>query len=132
MATRPAAQPDPAAIVHDYLTAMETRDLARAARFLAPGAQVTFPGGTRLDDVAAIAASSAKRYRVVKKRFERTDICANGAGWIVYNFGTLYGEWVDGTSFTGVRYIDRFELDEHGLIRRQDVWNDSALAQRTG
>lgn len=132
MATRPAARPDPAAIVRDYLAAMEARDLALAARFLAPGAQVTFPGGVRLDDVGAIVASSAQRYRVVKKRFERIDVCANGAGWIVYNFGTLYGEWVDGRSFTGIRYIDRFEIDEHGLIHRQDVWNDAAIAQRAG
>jgi SnoaL-like domain len=132
MATVQAARPDPAAIVSDYLRAMEARDLARAARFLAPGAQVTFPGGVRLDDVHAIVAASAKRYRVVQKRFERIDVCADSGGWIVYNFGTLYGEWFDGRPFAGVRYIDRFELDEHGLIRRQDVWNDAAIAQQAG
>jgi hypothetical protein len=132
MATKPAAQLDPVTIVRDYLVAMETRELARAARALAPGAQITFPGGAQLNDVNAIVANSAKRYRTVKKRFERFDVCRADAGWIVYSFGTLYGEWIDGRAFAGIRYIDRFELDADGLIRRQDVWNDAAIAQQAG
>jgi hypothetical protein len=33
--------------------------------------------------------------------------------------------WLDGTAFSGIRFIDRFEV-AGGLIRRQDVWNDLA------
>ena len=40
-----------------------------------------------------------------------------------YVLGTLFGEWLDGTAFEGIRFIDRFQLSE-GLIVRQDVWND--------
>jgi len=44
---------------------------------------------------------------------------------VVYNTGTLYGEWPDGTPFEGNRYVDRYTLRE-GLIVRMEVWNDSA------
>ena len=42
---------------------------------------------------------------------------------LVYCFGTLSGEWLDGTSFEGIRFIDRFEV-VGDKISRQDVWND--------
>ena len=44
---------------------------------------------------------------------------------IVYNLGTLYGEWPDGTPFEGNRYVDRFVV-RGGKIVQMDVWNDSA------
>ena len=44
---------------------------------------------------------------------------------IVYNLGTLYGEWPDGTPFEGNRYVDRFVVRD-GKIVQMDVWNDSA------
>ena len=52
-----------------------------------------------------------------------------GARVAVYVSGTLSGEWPDGAAFTGIRFIDRFEV-ERGLIRCQDVWND--LAETAG
>jgi hypothetical protein len=38
--------------------------------------------------------------------------------------------WADGSSFEGIRFIDRFELVT-GKIQRQDVWNDLGEAQKT-
>jgi len=38
--------------------------------------------------------------------------------------GTLYGRWLDGSSFEGIRFIDRIEIRD-GLVVRQDVWNDA-------
>jgi hypothetical protein len=68
-----------------------------------------------------LVAWSKPRYRFVKKTYDRYD----AFGTLVYCFGTLHGEWPDGTPFQGIRFIDRFELDR-GLILRQDVWNDIA------
>ena len=118
------ATPDPAAIVHAYLAAMEARDLPSARAHLAPGFSMTFPGGTRLDSLEALVAWSAPRYRFVRKTYERFDAMPG----LVYCFGTLHGEWPDGTPFAGIRFIDRFELEGH-LIRRQDVWNDMGEAR---
>jgi hypothetical protein len=52
---------------------------------------------------------------------------------VVYNTGTLYGAWLDGTTFEGNRYVDRFVV-RAGKIVRMDVWNDSAeiLLKRAG
>ena len=119
--TQHAAQPGRAALVHDFLTAMEARDLPRAQAMLAPDFEMTFPGGRRMRTLPELIAWAAPRYRFVRKTYDRFD----AAGDVVYCFGTLSGEWPDGTPFAGIRFIDRFEM-AGGLIVRQDVWNDIA------
>ena len=37
--------------------------------------------------------------------------------------GTLHGEWLDGSRFEGIRFVDLFDLRD-GRIWRQQVWND--------
>ena len=56
---------------------------------------------------------------------ERTDVAPGDGDTVVYNTGTLYGEWPDGTPFEGNRYVDRFVVRD-GMIVQMDVWNDSA------
>jgi hypothetical protein len=41
----------------------------------------------------------------------------------VYCFGTLYGELLDGTPYSGIRFIDRFTVKDGKLVD-QNVWND--------
>ena len=64
---------------------------------------------------------------------ERSDVVPGHGETIVYNIGTLYGEWPDGTPFEGNRYVDRFVV-RGGKIVQMDVWNDSAerLLTRNG
>ena len=78
-------------------------------------------------DPAETSAFNAARYRWVKKRIERTETVLGGtdAETVVYSLGTLYGEWPDGASFEGNRYVDRYVVS-NGLIVKMDVWNDSA------
>ena len=71
------------------------------------------------------AAFNARRYKWVRKKIERSDVVAGAQETIVYNLGTLYGEWPDGTPFEGNRYVDRFVVRD-GRIIVMDVWNDSA------
>ena len=68
---------------------------------------------------------SKPRYRFVRKSYDGFDTCAGSDCAVVYCRGTLSGEWVDGTAFAGIRFIDRFELRD-GRIVKQDVWNDIA------
>jgi ketosteroid isomerase-like protein len=123
------------ALVEAYLEASMIPDPVKARSFVAPDVRITFTGGRRFADPAGSAGFNAKRYRWVKKRFERTDVVAGASEEeaTVYNIGTLYGEWPDGTPFEGNRYVDRFEL-RGGKITRMDVWNDSAeiLLARAG
>jgi hypothetical protein len=100
---------------------MERRDLAEAKRWLAPGFFMMFPGNRRFDTLEELVASAKGRYRSAKKSYERFDCCASE----VYCFGTLHGELLDGTPYSGIRFIDRFTVREGKLVDQQ-VWNDMA------
>ncbi len=108
-------------VVRAYLAAMEARDLSAAQALLADGFTMTFPGDVRMTSLTDLVTWSKPRYRFVKKTYDRFDTMAG----LCYCFGTLHGEWLDGTAFSGIRFIDRFELSD-GKISRQDVWNDMA------
>lgn len=108
-------------IVRAYLDAMERRDLAAAKSFLAPGFRMTFPGDQQFTTLEQLVERSRGRYRSAKKRYERFDAFDGG----VYCFGTLYGELVDGTPYSGIRFIDRFTVKD-GKLADQKVWNDMA------
>lgn len=115
----------PAAIVRAFLDTMEARDLVGAKAFLADGFTMTFPGGACFATLDELIAWAAPRYRRVGKIYERYDVVPAGDGGIVYCFGTLHGEWPDGTPFDGIRFIDRFTVKD-GKLADQMVWNDLA------
>ena len=108
-------------VVREYLAAMERRDLAAAKAFLAPGFFMVFPGGARFDSLEKLVEFAKGRYRSAKKTYERFDAFDGG----VYCFGTLYGELLDGTPYSGIRFIDRFTVRDGKLVD-QNVWNDMA------
>jgi len=112
-------------IVRQYLATMERRDLAAAKAMLAPGFSMMFPGGRRFDTLEALVEWARTRYRSARKTYERFD----AAGDTVYCFGTLYGEWLDGTPYSGIRFIDRFTVRDGKLVD-QMVWNDLAEVAR--
>ena len=111
----------PEQTVRSYLDAMERRDLATAKRFLAPGFHMVFPGNVRFDSLEQLVESAKTRYRSAKKKYERYE----AAGDVMYCFGTLYGELLDGTPYSGIRFIDRFTVKDGKLVD-QMVWNDMA------
>lgn len=117
--------PGAAETVREFLGAMEARDLDRAKSLLADGFTMTFPGGARFSALEDLVAWGKQRYRFVKKTYEAFDECFGDDGMVVYCFGTLAGEWPDGTPFGGVRFIDRFTVDG-GKLGDQKVWNDLA------
>ena len=114
-----------AEIVEQFLIASMVPDPVTAARYISPDLKITFTGGRSYRHPSETAAFNARRYKWVKKKMERTDIVPGARETIVYNLGTLYGEWPDGTPFEGNRYVDRFVVRE-GKIVAMDVWNDSA------
>ena len=84
-----------------------------------------FPGGKRFHTPEELVEWSRSRYRSVGKTYERIEQAPGDNGSVVYCSGTLFGEWPDGTPFSGIRYIDRFEVSG-GKIVNQEVWNDLA------
>src|SRR5262245_41531163 len=102
---------------------MERRDLAAARTFLAPGFFMVFPGGRRFDTLEQLVDWARGRYRRALKKYDRFDT----AGDTVYCFGSLYGELLDGTPYSGIRFIDRFTVKDGKLVD-QNVWNDMGEA----
>ena len=112
-------------IVERFLVASMIPDPESAATFMSADVAITFTGGRTFRHPREATAFNALRYRWVKKKMERTDVAPGVGDTVVYNTGTLYGEWPDGTPFDGNRYVDRFVVRD-GKIVRMDVWNDSA------
>jgi ketosteroid isomerase-like protein len=116
-----------AKIVEEYLRLLMIPDPEAARKYCAPRMEIRFTGDRRMQDPAECAAFNKARYKWVKKQFGPTHVAEGGTPeeTTVYQTGTLYGEWVDGTPFEGNRYVDRYVV-RHGKIVKMEVWNDSA------
>ena len=112
-------------LVTQFLRLMEARDLEAAEAMMTSDAKIMFPGGKVFNSQREMVEAASGRYQWVKKTFDRLDAFSDGERMIVYVMGTLYGVNRHGVDFSGVRYIDRFEIRE-GLIVSQEVWNDLA------
>ena len=122
----PASAPRPAEeIVRLFLAAMEARDLDAAKADLADNFTMTFPGNARFTELGELVAWARQRYQLVKKSYEGFDTAFHGTRSTVFCFGTLSGSWLDGTGFSGIRFVDRFELEGETIVS-QMVWNDMA------
>ena len=121
-------EPNPAAkIVEEYLRILMIPDPATARQYCAPDLEIRFTGNRLMREPAECAAFNAGRYKWVKKKFGPTHVAEGGTPeeTVVYQTGTLYGEWLDGTPFEGNRYVDRYVVSR-GKIVKMEVWNDSA------
>lgn len=121
-----AERVDAAELVRSFLDRMQDRDLVGAAALLTPGFTMRFPGSPVMHRLEELVEFSRGRYRNVSKTYDRFDATWAADVATVYCFGTLFGHWLDGSAFEGIRFIDRFEVTD-GMISRQDVWNDLAL-----
>jgi len=114
---------DAADIVKRYLTTMENRDLESAKGFLTKDFTMTFPGGVEFTSLGQLVDWSKTRYQCIAKTYDQFDQSQLDNKTIVYCYGTLNGTWLDGTQFSGIRFIDRFVVVD-GLLQSQLVWND--------
>ncbi|MEZ5660796.1 MAG: tautomerase family protein [Burkholderiaceae bacterium] len=125
-----SARPGPAianaqTVVLGYLAEMEARDLSAAASRLADGFVMEFPGPVSFRRPAELVDWAASRYRRIGKIVERSECVFADGATVVWCYGTLFGEWPDGSPFEGIRFVDRFTVVD-GLIHDQKVWNDLA------
>lgn len=119
---------DASSLVREYLNAMEKRELDKAKEFLSESFNMTFPGGNVFTTLQQLVDWSKTRYQSIGKTYDRFDESHDGNQSIVYCFGTLSGVWLNGSRFSGIRFIDRFEV-VNGFIQSQLVWNDIAEIQ---
>ena len=64
-----------AEIVEAYLTASMIPDPDAAAAYMKPGTVITFTGGREFDHPRGPTGFNAARYRWVKKKMDRFDVC---------------------------------------------------------
>jgi hypothetical protein len=64
-----------AEIVRAYLEASMVPDPDTAATYVKPGTTITFTGGRIFDHPRGPASFNAGRYKWVKKRMDRFDVC---------------------------------------------------------
>ncbi|WP_422102756.1 nuclear transport factor 2 family protein [Vreelandella sp.] len=124
----PDTQPHDVRHVLAFLEAMASRDLPRAQACLTEDAVMQFPGAPAMHQLVSVVEWAKSRYLRVSKTFHGVDHCITPCQSVVICHGELTVEWLDGSTTSGVRFIDRFVLID-GLIARQDVWNDLALNQ---
>ena len=107
---------------------MERRDLAAAKSFLAPGFHMVFPGNKRFDSLEQLVLWAKERYRSARKTYDAFEVSGN----TIFCFGKLSGELLDGSPYSGIRFIDRFTVKDGKLVD-QNVWNDmgEVLGQRS-
>ncbi|MEU0482299.1 nuclear transport factor 2 family protein [Streptosporangium sp. NPDC006013] len=122
MATGTAAR-----LVDHYLQLCEDRDLDEAARLLAPGVRLVFPGDLVFTSLSEMVAGAGGRYLWVRKNRERYFEGDGDDAVVVTSLGTLYGEDLAGAPFSGIRYVDVFVIRD-GLIAEQHVYNDLSEA----
>ena len=114
-------------VVETYLKLHMIPDPDAARAYCDPGIEIRFTGNRLMHDPAEATNFNKARYKWVKKKFGPTHVVADGTEdeTVVYQTGTLYGEWLDGTPFEGNRYVDRYYV-KRGKIVKMEVWNDSA------
>ena len=120
-----AAHPVASDVVKSFLQAMQARDMALAQSFLHPDFAMCFPGGVQMRTLPELTAWAQQRYSAIRKDYAQFEESWQGDTTVVFCHGTLQGTWLNGEPFEGIRFIDRLEV-RHGLIARQDVWNDLA------
>lgn len=118
-----ASRPVASEVVKAFLEALQLRDLDAAQAHLAAGFSMCFPGGVTLHTLADLTEWARPRYRSIAKTFERFEEAWREQDCVVFCSGTLHGIWNDGQAFSGIRFVDRFEVVD-GKITRQEVWND--------
>ena len=114
-------------VVETYLKLHMIPDPDAARAYCDPAIEIRFTGNRLMHDPAEATQFNKARYKWVKKKFGPTHVVADGTEdeTVVYQTGTLYGEWLDGTPFEGNRYVDRYHV-KRGKIVKMEVWNDSA------
>jgi hypothetical protein len=112
-------------IARSFLDLMEDRKIDEARALLASDFRAVYPGDRRFSTLEDLVASGGKRYRDVRKSHDLTlhvPAAEDGIETVIF-YGTLSGEWLDGSRFEGIRFTDRFRLRDKRIIEQQ-VWND--------
>lgn len=112
-------------LVRDFMDALGRRDFAVAKALLGPDFRMTVSGNHVFRTLEAFSEFSRGRNGAVRKHSATLEATESATGVAVYISGTMSGAWLDGSTFTDVRFIDRFLLVDGRIVDMQ-VWSDMA------
>jgi len=116
---------DAAQLVRVFLDRLQARDLQAAAALLSDDFEMTVSGGHRFASLSDFADFSRSRQRGSRKHYRHFDAIPNDDQVVVYCMGDMEGTWTDGSTFAGVRFIDRFTVRTE-RIATMAVYSDLA------
>jgi hypothetical protein len=111
--------------VREFMMALAARELPKANAMLASGFHMIVSGNHRFERLEDFAAFSRTRNGAVVKHPSGFDVATSDDATIVYAYGTMSGQWLNGGSFAQVRYVDRFLLRSDKILQ-MDVYSDMA------
>lgn len=112
-------------IVRRWFDHLAAREVSAAAALMASPPAFVISGGHRFDSLEAFIAFVSSRYGTIRKQQDSVEACEAPGGFAIYARGELSGEWRDGSTFSGVRWCDRF-LVQGGRITEVQTWSDLA------
>ena len=116
---------DPVAVVKDFLAAIVARDLDRANQLVSSDFVMIANGNQQFAQLRDFVASSKARQKSVTKHPDSFELLQDTDGDVVYCLGTMSGQWLDGSAYSDVRFVDRFVI-RAGSICSLQVWSDMA------
>jgi hypothetical protein len=103
-------------VAREFMDAMERGDLAAAGTLLGPGFLLRAPGGLQCRELGEFLAFGRRRYLELRKTDRQFDPTESAHGIVVYVHGAMAGRWLDGSSFQGLRYVDRFVIRDRRIV----------------
>jgi limonene-1,2-epoxide hydrolase len=116
---------EPSNVVTAFAAALNRRDIDAARALMAVPTEMIFPGSTVFHDVGYFFEWTKTRYRRATYNYDRLDTVDGGENTVVYANGTIAGEKSNRETFSDIRVIDRFEI-QNGRIARKEAWSDMA------
>ncbi len=119
------ARLEPSRVVTAFAAALNRRDVDAARALMIEPTEMVFPGSTVFHDVEHFFEWTKTRYRRATYNYDRLDTVDGGENSVVYAIGSIEGEMNNGETFSNIRVIDRFEI-RNGRIARKEAWSDMA------
>lgn len=119
------ARLEPSHVVTTFAAALNRRDIDAARALMVEPTEMIFPGSTVFHDVEHLFEWTKTRYRRATYNYDRLDTVDGGENTVVYAIGSIEGEMNNGETFSNIRVIDRFEI-RNGKIARKEAWSDMA------
>lgn len=109
--------------VQEFNRCINTRDLPGAKALAGTPLTLTFPGDLVFTDLDTLFAWLGSRFKQATFAVAHHDAVPDSGVVRIYAQGLMHGALADGFEFAGVRFIDRYWVQD-GKIIAKEAWSD--------